>query len=182
MQANELKAVLDAGKRVRLVDVRTPAEFGEIHIAGAELMPMDRMDATKIQSAGANADACVLICRSGKRAALARQNLQAAGCTDLEVLEGGVDAWAAIGLPVVRGAEVMSLERQVRITAGFMVVAGVVLGIWVHPALLGLSAFVGAGLMFAGITDWCGMAMLLARMPWNQKTGITCTGNSCSTQ
>jgi rhodanese-related sulfurtransferase len=83
-------------------------------------------------------------------------------------VEGGTVACAAAGLPVVRGRKAVSLERQVRIAAGLLVVLGVALGWLVHPALVGLSAFVGAGLVFAGVTDTCGMGMLLARMPWNR--------------
>ena len=78
------------------------------------------------------------------------------------------------GLPVVRGKSAMSLERQVRIAAGFLALLGALFGFFVHPNYFGLSAFVGAGLMFAGITDTCGMAMLIARMPWNQCKGETC--------
>jgi rhodanese-related sulfurtransferase len=111
----------------------------------------------------------VLVCRSGKRAEQARRKLAAAGCGNLAVLEGGVTAWEQAGLPVKRGKAVLSLERQVRIAAGLLVLAGVVLGFLVHPGFFGLSAFVGAGLTFAGLTDWCGMAQLLAKMPWNQR-------------
>ena len=96
------------------------------------------------------------------------------------MLEGGVTAWEQAGLPVKRGKTVLSLERQVRVAAGLLVLTGVVLGFLVHPAFFGLAAFVGAGLTFAGLTDWCGMAMLLAKMPWNQRGGTCCTGNSCS--
>ena len=77
------------------------------------------------------------------------------------------------GLPVVRGKKAVSLERQVRIAAGSLVVIGVALGLLVHPVLFGLSGFVGAGLVFAGVTDTCGMGMMLARMPWNRR-GTTC--------
>ncbi|OYV05005.1 MAG: sulfurtransferase [Verrucomicrobiales bacterium VVV1] len=167
---------LQHGKSFRLIDVRTPAEHAEIHIEGSHLMPLDRLDAAAIKGAGP----CVLVCRSGKRAEQARQKLSAAGCEDLTILEGGVIAWDQAGLPVVRGRKAISLERQVRIAAGLMVLSGVVLGTWVHPGFYGLSAFVGAGLTFAGITDWCGMAMILAKAPWNQRSGVKCVGNSCS--
>ena len=83
-------------------------------------------------------------------------------------VEGGTLACVEAGLPVVRGKKAISLERQVRIAAGSLVLLGVLLGWFVHPAFIGLSAFVGAGLVFAGITDTCGMGMMLARMPWNQ--------------
>jgi hypothetical protein len=89
-------------------------------------------------------------------------------------------AWEAAGLPVTRGKKVLSLERQVRVAAGLLVLTGVILGTWVHPGFHGLAGFVGAGLVFAGLTDWCGMAMLLAKMPWNQRSGQCCKGSSCS--
>jgi rhodanese-related sulfurtransferase len=180
IQANQLNAEIESGKRVSLIDVRTPAEHGEVHIKGSHLMPLDRLDAGAVKSVASGAERCVLICRSGKRAEQAYQKLQAAGCENLAVLDGGVIAWESAGLPVVRGAKAISLERQVRITAGFLVLLGVALGTWVHLAFYGLSAFVGAGLVFAGITDWCGMAMVLAKMPWNQRSGTKCAGNSCS--
>lgn len=111
-----------------------------------------------------------LICRTGRRAAKAAEKLAAEGFDQGVVVEGGIAAWIAAGLPVERGeAKVISLERQVRIAAGVLVLAGVVLGHFVHPAFIGLSAFVGAGLVFAGISDWCGMALLLAKFPWNKR-------------
>ena len=83
-------------------------------------------------------------------------------------VEGGTLACVESGLPVVRGMKAISLERQVRIASGLLVLLGALLGWLVHPAFIGLSAFIGAGLVFAGVTDTCGMGMLLARMPWNQ--------------
>ncbi len=180
IQSNQLNSDLRSGKKISLIDVRTPAEFGEIHIAGSTLMPLDRLDPAAVKAASVSADQCVLICRSGKRADQAFQKLAAAGCDKLVILEGGVSAWDSAGLPVNRGQKAISLERQVRIAAGLLVLTGVALGTWVHPGFYGLSAFVGAGLTFAGITDWCGMAMVLAKMPWNQRSGIKCAGNSCS--
>ena len=91
-----------------------------------------------------------------------------AGVENLFSVEGGTLAWEKAGLPVVRGREVISLERQVRIAAGLLVVLGVMLGWLVHPGFLALSAFVGAGLVFAGLTDTCGMGLMLAKMPWNR--------------
>jgi rhodanese-related sulfurtransferase len=180
IQATQLNAEIQSGKRVSLIDVRTPAEYGEVHIPGSQLMPLDRLDAAAVKSASSDDGQCVLICRSGKRAEQAYQKLHAAGCGNLVILDGGVAAWESAGLPVERGAKAMSLERQVRIAAGSLVLLGVILGTWVHPGFYGLSAFVGAGLIFAGVTDWCGMAMVLAKMPWNQRSGTKCVGNSCS--
>jgi rhodanese-related sulfurtransferase len=180
IQASELNDSLKSAKRVALIDVRTPAEHGEIHIEGSALMPLDRLDAAAVKAAAAGAEQAVIICRTGKRAEQAYQKLAAAGCENLAILDGGVTAWENAGLPVNRGRAAMSLERQVRVAAGALVLTGVILGYAVNPGFYGLSAFVGAGLVFAGITDWCGMAMLLAKMPWNQRSGIQCAGNSCS--
>ena len=88
--------------------------------------------------------------------------------TTLTEAEFPPDAWTAAGLPVVRGKATMSLERQVRIAAGLLVLVGVTLGFTVHPYWFGLSGFVGAGLAFAGITDTCMMGMMLAKLPWNR--------------
>lgn len=164
IEAIELKEEIERGP-VRLIDVRTPAEFEALHIAGSELMPLDRLDPDRIKG-----DDAVIICRSGKRAAEAHRKLAESGCETLRVLEGGVLAWEQAGLPVVHGRAALSLERQVRIAAGLLVFVGVTLGWWLHPGFLGLAAFVGAGLTFAGLTDWCGMAMLLAKAPWNQRS------------
>lgn len=180
IQARQLDAEIRSGKRISLIDVRTPAEHGELHIAGSRLMPLDRLDASAVRAAAESAERCVIVCRSGKRAEQAFQKLHAAGCENLAILEGGVMAWEGAGLPVERGAKAISLERQVRIAAGLLVLLGVSLGTWLHPAFYGISAFVGAGLVFAGITDWCGMAMVIAKMPWNQRSAIKCAGNSCS--
>lgn len=111
------------------------------------------------------------ICRSGSRGRQAAERFHAAGFTRVVNVEGGTLAWERAGLPVVRGRAAVALERQVRIAAGALVVLGTALGAFVHPAFLGLAAFVGAGLVFAGVTDTCGLGMLLARMPWNRAGG-----------
>jgi len=150
-----------------LLDVRTPMEHREVHIDGCRLVPLDALDPAALAGELAGKKT-VLVCRSGTRAKQAAAQLEAAGCRDVAVMEGGMQAWQAAGLPVARGQKAMSLERQVRVAAGLMVVAGVVLGTWVHPVFYALSAFVGAGLVFAGLTDWCGLALLLAKAPWNR--------------
>jgi rhodanese-related sulfurtransferase len=161
-----------SGEAATLLDVRTPGEFAAQHAAGARLVPLDELNATELVREQGNASprTIYLLCQSGKRAAMAAQKLAAAGCTNAVVVEGGTAAWAAAGLPCEStGRGVISLERQVRIAAGTLVLTGIVLGWFVHPVFAGLSAFVGAGLIFAGITDFCGMGLLLAKMPWNRK-------------
>lgn len=166
----ELSRLRQSGKTLELIDVRTPVEFRELHVEFARNVPLDRLDPKAIQTErnGSAAEPLYVVCRSGSRGKQACERFLAAGITNVLNVEGGTLACEAAGLPVVRGQKAISLERQVRIAAGALVLVGSALGFGVHPYWLGLAAFVGAGLMFAGITDTCGMAMLLARMPWNQ--------------
>jgi rhodanese-related sulfurtransferase len=168
----ELALVRSSGKKIELIDVRTPLEFREIHVDVARNVPLDRLDSKTLGAPGSGSGdgPLYVICRSGSRGKQACERLSAAGLNVVNV-EGGTLAWEAAGLPVVRGKKAISLERQVRIAAGFLVLVGAILAMTVHPYFAGLSAFVGAGLMFAGITDTCGMAMVLAKMPWNQVAG-----------
>lgn len=168
--ASELKNRLDQGESVHLIDVRTPAEFREVHVSVARNVPLDRLDPEKLRAelGHGQADPLYVICRSGRRGKTACEKLLAAGLPNVVNVEGGTLACEAAALPLVRGKKAISLERQVRIAAGSLVLLGVTLGLLVHPYWFGLSAFVGAGLVFAGITDTCGMGMLLARMPWNR--------------
>ncbi len=155
-----------------LVDVRTPGEFRGAHIEGSRNVPLGGLGA-QVARLGelAQGRTVALVCRTGQRAREALATLRASGIEAACVLEGGVVAWEAAGLPLERGEAGMSLERQVRIAAGTLVVLGVGLGFFVHTGFLGLAAFVGAGLVFAGLTDTCGMGLLLARMPWNRQGG-----------
>ncbi len=172
---------LHSNTQACLVDVRTPVEFDEIHADGARLIPLDQISVDRLRGeVGDIAGRRIyFICRSGQRASQAAKQLAAAGVDEVRVIIGGTIAWESEGLPVTRGRAAMSLERQVRIAAGSLVLLGVILSLTVHPWLIGLSAFVGAGLVFAGLTDTCGMGILLAKMPWNQRRG---TGNpqACS--
>ena len=151
----------------QLVDVRTPAEYRAVHAVGAEPRPLEDFDAAAVAAAVPAGATAHLLCKSGGRARQAAQRLVAAGCA-CAVVEGGTDAWVAAGLPVVRGRAVMSLERQVRIVAGSIVVVGVVLAFTVHPYWAALSGGIGAGLAIAGLTDTCMLGMLIARLPWNR--------------
>lgn len=166
LTAHQAQSSLDG---TLLLDVRTPAEFEEVHINGSVLHPLSSLDAAEVSRLAAGKQRCLVICRSGNRARQAAEKLKDLAVPGLAVLEGGVQAWAEAGLPVERGAKTISLERQVRIAAGTLVFCGSVLGYFVNPAWMALSGFVGAGLVFAGITDTCGMGMLIARMPWNNR-------------
>jgi rhodanese-related sulfurtransferase len=167
------KEVAALGAAIDLIDVRMPGEFAAVHAQGARLVPLPEIDPKAVTASrkGRAGSPMYLICKSGKRAGMAAEKFAAAG-VEVRVVEGGTDAWVAAGLPVVRGRGVISLERQVRIAAGLLVLAGVVLAIAVHPFWIGLSGFVGAGLVFAGVTDTCAMGMLIGKMPWNH--GGTC--------
>ena len=167
------------GEGVTLIDVRTPAEYDEVHVEGARNVPLDRLDPRAIAAAHAGKTGPIyFVCKSGGRSQKACEQMLAAGVHDVVSVEGGTAACEAAGIGVARsGRKAMSLERQVRICAGGLVVLGAVLGHYVNPAWHALSAFVGAGLVFAGLTDTCGMAMLLAKMPWNQarRSASCCT-------
>jgi rhodanese-related sulfurtransferase len=165
------------GESVTLIDVRTPAEFGEVHVDFAHNIPLDRLDA-KAVTALCGTGPAYFVCKSGGRSQKACEKLLAAGLANVTSVEGGTAACEAAGLPVIRGRKVMSLERQVRIAAGSLVAIGAALAAFGPDSPVnwraigaGLAGFVGCGLVFAGVTDTCGMAMLLARMPWNQVSG-----------
>ena len=158
------------GKKIDLIDVRTPVEYREVHVEIARNVPLNQLDVGALMQARNNPthEPLYVICRTGSRGQQACEQFLKAGYSNVVNVEGGTMACVEAGLPVVRGKRAISLERQVRIVAGSLVLLGAVLGWFVHPAFIGLSAFIGAGLVFAGITDTCGMGMILARMPWNQ--------------
>lgn len=165
----QLFQAFQTGQGVELIDVRTPVEFRAVHVEFARNVPLDQLNAASIATGrNGSSQPIYVICRSGSRGKQACEKLQAAGYANVVNVEGGTKAWDEAGLPVVRGQKAMSLERQVRVAAGTLVLVGALLGYFAHPYWIGLSAFVGAGLIFAGVTDTCGMAMLLARMPWNR--------------
>ena len=168
--AGELLALLSGGKSVDLIDVRTPAEFRELHAESARSVPLDRLDPKVVMGGrtGNSTEPLYVICRSGSRARQACETFAAGGFPNVVLVEGGTLAWEKAGGLVVRGKKAISLERQVRITAGLLILLGAVLGLTIDAWFVLLSAFVGAGLVFSGVTDTCGMGMLLARMPWNQ--------------
>jgi rhodanese-related sulfurtransferase len=148
--------------------VRTPGEYEAVHIRGAYNVPLDTLGEHGPNIRAHVEQPVVLICQSGQRARRAEAALQAAGMPNLHVLDGGVNGWVAAGRPVERGGQRLSLERQVRIAAGALAATGGVLALAVNPLFALLPAFVGSGLVFAGVTDTCGMAMLLSKLPYNR--------------
>ncbi|WAC17765.1 rhodanese-like domain-containing protein [Luteolibacter sp. SL250] len=158
-----LRELLTADPSAELIDVRTPLEFREVHAQGAKNLPLDTLDPSSLP----DGKPIYLLCRSGQRATRAAEKFSSSQLP--VVVEGGTLAWVEAGLPVVRSEKkVIGLERQVRIAAGSLVLTGFLLGWFVNPHFFFLSGFVGAGLVFAGITDWCGMGLLLAKAPWNR--------------
>ncbi len=160
------KASADSGGGT-LVDVRTPAEFQQIHAPEALNIPLDQLDAQGFAAERGDNGPVFVICRSGNRSKTAAEKLVAAG-VDAVSVEGGMPAWEQAGLSVVRGKATVSLERQVRIAAGAIVLAGTAMSWLAGPAWMIIPGFIGAGLLYSGLTDTCGMAMVLARMPWNR--------------
>jgi rhodanese-related sulfurtransferase len=160
----------NAGTEIDLIDVRTPVEFREVHVDFARNVPLDELDPHAVMQAcnGSKDQPLYVVCRAGSRGEKACEKFRHAGFSNVVNVDGGTLACEQAGLQLVRGKKTISLERQVRIAAGSLVLLGAVLGWLLHPAFIGLSAFVGAGLIFAGITDTCGMGMMLARMPWNR--------------
>ena len=151
-----------AAGRTTLIDVREYPEYAAGHVEGARLVPLGTLRQNP-RLAGDSGEVA-LLCRSGRRATEAAQILRAAGLVDPVVVQGGLDAWTQAGLPVRREKGPISLERQVRIGAGSLMLLGLLV-----PRLRFLPYAVGAGLVFAGVTDTCAMGMLLARLPWNRR-------------
>lgn len=154
-----------------LVDVREPDEHAREHIPGAQNLPLSKLDAAEL--ALHHGKPVLFHCRSGARTAGNAARLAAkAGLVEAYVVEGGLEAWKRAGLPVAEDRrQPLELMRQVQIAAGSMVVLGVVLGALVAPAFYALAGFVGAGLVFAGVTGTCGLATVLRLMPWNRVAG-----------
>lgn len=176
IQPQELAALIAAEPGIRLLDVRTPGEYETAHIAGTYNVPLDLLPEHGAEIRASVDEPVVLICQSGQRARKAEEALRSAGMPHLHVLDGGVTGWIGAGHPVIRGAERMSLERQVRIVAGALAATGGILALLVHPLFALLPAIIGSGLVFAGVTNTCGMAMLLAKLPYNR--AATCDVSS----
>ncbi|MEM0965140.1 MAG: rhodanese-like domain-containing protein [Verrucomicrobiota bacterium] len=152
-----------------LVDVRSPAEFRRAHADGAVNLPLDQLDADSLRSIANGFSRVFFICESGKRSKNAVEKIsEADDLPSSASISGGTTAWRKASLPLFEGKGVISIERQVRIGAGSIIFAGVLLGVFVDPLWLILPGFAGFGLVVSGVTDFCGMGLFLARMPWNR--------------
>ena len=175
----ELQARLAAGRPARLLDVRTPAEHASVHVPGVRLLPLDELDAATFCRERAGDDTPVyVLCQAGNRARRAIDKLERAGVRGCVLVEGGTQAWLDAGLPVQRGGgRVLPLMQQVQIVVGFTSAAGSLLALTVDPWFALIPLVMGGGLLFAGLTGFCGLALLLAKMPWNKTT--SCPAASC---
>lgn len=180
--AAELAHELAQGSAASVIDVRTGGEYEAEHVPGSRLVPLHEL-AARADEVRATAAPRFLLCRTGARAADAQRTLEGLGIGGLTVIEGGIEALRAAGFPTERGRARLSIERQTRIAAGGLALAGALLGFLVHPAFHALPGFIGAGLVFAGVTDWCGMGLLLARAPWNRGPAVApvASGGGCAT-
>jgi rhodanese-related sulfurtransferase len=167
IQPAEADALLKSGTPLTFIDVRTPVEFESEHIPGSYNLPLELISehAPELQRVERP---IILVCRMGNRALQAEQLLRGAGLEHVHTLTGGTQGWIESGLAVKRGQARWSLERQVRAIAGMLVLLGTLGSLLVWQPLIGLSIFVGGGLLFAGITDSCLMGMLLMRLPYNR--------------
>jgi rhodanese-related sulfurtransferase len=164
----------NSDEKILLIDVRSPAEFKGHHVSGSFNIPLEKISTQSVQNLLAEQDhptdgAIYILCRSGMRAKLAEAKINTLSSEIVCIDQGleGIKTDPSINFNYADSG-VISLERQVRIGAGALVMLGIILGALIHPSAYALSGFVGLGLCFAGITDWCGMGLLLAKMPWNR--------------
>lgn len=162
----ELNSRLRNGDALRVIDVREYPEYAAARIEGARLIPSAEI-AKRAQELDRD-EPLVVVCRSGRRSAMALENLRKIGFNNAVQLEGGMDAWEKEGLPTTRDQRApWSLERQVRLVAGLLILTGLIGSKFWAPAII-LAWFVPCGLVFAALTDSCAMGMLLAKLPWNR--------------
>lgn len=162
------EAVRDGASGLVVLDVRSPGEYAAAHIRGSYNIPLDALSEVAGQLGSLRDETVALVCRTGIRASQAEAILRNVGIESGRVLAGGIESWEQAGLPLDRGSGAWSIERQVRAIAGGLVVTGVVGSVTVNRKLLWLAGFVGGGLLFAGLTDFCGMAKLLTLLPFNR--------------
>jgi rhodanese-related sulfurtransferase len=168
-----LHAIWGGGKAIKLIDVRSLAEYRAGHIAGAKLVPLDELTvenlaADELYNGDRQELPLYLTCQAGLRSQQAAERLIEAGYHDVAVLEGGTQGWQNAGLPINRCGYAISLERQVQIAIGMLLLLKVIFGFTVNELFFAAIPVIGAGLIVAGITNWCGMSRLIALLPWNQ--------------
>lgn len=166
--AAELAALEQQDQKLFLVDVRTTAEFSGKNVKGSQCWPLQDIEDGRGDVTAPEATPMYLLCASGKRSQMAAEVLSQKITNPLYVVSDSIAGCERAGFDINKDKGVISLERQVRIVAGSLVMLGVAIGALVNPMGYALSAFVGAGLTFSGVTDTCGMAILLAKMPWNR--------------
>ena len=166
LSPEEVQRRLSAGE-IRLIDIRETDEYAEVSIPGARLIPLSVIRKHPLTESGSRAKPVVFTCRSGNRTREMAPLLESLVSDPAYVLDGGVAGWEKAGLPVERTRMPLPLFRQIQIGAGSLVLIGTIGGAF-WPPLYWLSAFVGAGLVFAGVTGFCGLGILLSRMPWNR--------------
>jgi rhodanese-related sulfurtransferase len=166
VSSTDLRELLDSTEPVRVVDVRTPAEFESAHIPGSYNLPLDTLRSNKADVVNKLDGDVVLVCRSGQRSTQAQQILGAAG-TAARVLQDGILGWEQRGYVIDRGRQRWDLERQVRLVAGSIVLTSV-LGSVVVPKAKWIAAAIGAGLTYAAVSNTCAMATALSKLPYNR--------------
>jgi rhodanese-related sulfurtransferase len=170
-----LAAFLGSGDTLELLDVRTPPEYASAHVPGAKLIPLSELKVEAFLARHKPGTPIHVLCQAGARAAKAIEQFESAGCDDCVLVEGGTQAWIDAGLPVHRGANrVLPLMRQVQIVVGSLSAVGAILALAANPWFAVLPLAMGCGLVFAGVTGTCGMALLLAKMPWNRGQDESC--------
>ena len=174
INAKQLKEVSAGPRRGQWIDVRSASEYATGHLPGSINIPLEQIE-LRVGDLAEN-EPVVLICQRGARAQMAASRLAPCG-REIVVLEGGTQAWIEAGYPVVASVEARwSLERQVRLGTGLLVVLGVALSLLENVRWLYLAGFIGLGLTFAGLADICPMGLMLARLPWNRGTRCSKTG------
>ncbi len=169
ISATQFRQLIDSGRRLDVIDVRTPAEFQSVHVTVARNVPLDQLDPVAIQAARSDRvrEPLYVVCRSGARGQQACERFITAGYSNVINVEGGTSACETAGIQVVKGKRSMPINCQVQVIVGTMIVVGSALS-YLNPAWAWLAAIMGVGLLYSGLTDSCVMGMFLSRMPWNQ--------------
>lgn len=172
--------LVSGNSKIKFLDVRSKSEYSDKRIKDSINIPINEL-AAKIGDLIKDEQSYVVVCQSGNRATIAADMLLQAGMAGIKVLQGGLINWQKDGLPIIKETSVISLERQVRIIAGSLVLLGIALAHLINPAYIFISVFVGCGLIFAGITDNCLMGILLMKLPYNKKLyKVKASGGTCA--